>query len=141
MSTCLCRRHAVSPRCPKHGWGWRTKAKLMTLWLYLVVLAFAVVGTARGAVAERPKWLPAKWYRLARCETGMRWRWGSQFAHPIYGGAFGIYIPTWQMYARPGEPRYPWNASPRLQLVVARRIAARHTMYSWGCWRNAWVRG
>jgi len=32
-------------------------------------------------------WLPAKWYRIARCETGVRWDWDSG----SYVSAFGIY--------------------------------------------------
>lgn len=32
-------------------------------------------------------WLPAVWYRLARCETAVRWDWDSG----TYVSAFGIY--------------------------------------------------
>lgn len=100
----------------------------------LAVLAFPA--GPGGANMARPSWLPGQWYRLGVCETGLRWRWNSG----TYEGAFGIYHGTWDTYRRSGEPAAAYLAGPKTQLRVARRIAARHSMYAWGCWKHGWVR-
>jgi hypothetical protein len=106
----------------------------------VAIIAFVIVFFWAAATADgqrRPSWLPAHWYRLGLCETHLNWRWNSG----TYEGAFGIYYGTWDTYRRGNEPRAGYLASPKVQLRVARRIAARHSMYAWGCWRHAWVRG
>jgi len=131
-----CRRHAVDPCSPVHGIG--SKRYVANLAGLVALVAVVVIGmfTAR-AEAARPNWLPAKWYRLGKCETGLRWKWNSG----SYEGAFGIYWGTWDAYRRPNEARAGYLASPRVQLRVARRIARAHSMYAWGCWNHGWVRG
>ncbi len=103
--------------------------------VFTIVLFWAMATASDAGV--RPSWLPPVWYRLGMCETRLSWRWNSG----TYEGAFGIYYGTWDTYRRSNEPRAAYLASPQIQLRVARRIAARHSMYAWGCYRHAWVRG
>jgi len=78
---------------------------------------------------EWQRWLPAKWYRIARCETGVRWDWNSG----TYQGAFGFYWGTWDAYRLPGMPSEAYLATPRQQWVVAERVRAVHGYGAWGC--------
>jgi Tfp pilus assembly protein PilV len=80
-------------------------------------------------------WLPAKWYRIARCETGVRWDWDSG----TYVSAFGIYRPAYAQFAGYIGQR-SWDApgvrTPREQFGVALAIWRRYGFSGWGC-RNA----
>jgi hypothetical protein len=69
-------------------------------------------------------WLPAKFYRVARCETGVRWDWDSG----TYVSAFGIIRVAYEWY-------HPWTGrnSPREQYEVASAIQARFGWSAWGC--------
>jgi len=77
-------------------------------------------------------WLPAKWYRIARCETGVRWDWNSG----SYQGAFGFAVSSWDAFRRPGHPTEAYLATPRQQYEVALAIWRRFGFSGWGC-RNA----
>ena len=106
--------------------------------LSLVVLNIILFLASKAyAHSPRPHWLPEGWYRLGVCETGLNWRMhGSQ-----YSGAFGFYNGTWLAYGGGRFAAYADGASPRAQLWVARRVAARVGLSAWGCYRNnAWVR-
>lgn len=83
------------------------------------------------------EWLPAKWQRIARCETGIRWHWDSG----TYVSAFGIYRPGYSQYAheigqlswdetRSRRHRYP---TPHEQFNVAMRIYGHFGYGAWGC--------
>jgi hypothetical protein len=48
--TCTCRRHAVSPDCPRHGWSRSSRLGLVACAAYFVVVCVAVVVTAQGGV-------------------------------------------------------------------------------------------
>jgi hypothetical protein len=69
-------------------------------------------------------WLPAKFYRVARCETGVRWDWDSG----TYVSAFGIIRVAYEWY-------HPWTGhnSPREQYEVAAAIQRRFGWGAWGC--------
>ncbi len=69
-------------------------------------------------------WLPAKYYRVARCETGVRWDWDSG----TYVSAFGIIRVAYEWY-------HPWTGrnSPREQYEVAAAIQRRFGWSAWGC--------
>jgi len=54
VNRCLCSRHAVSPRCPRHGWGWRGKLGILALVAYLIVLVLAVLTAPAEAVVVLP---------------------------------------------------------------------------------------
>ena len=77
-------------------------------------------------------WLPAKWVRVARCETGVRWDWNSG----AYQGAFGFAVSSWDAFRLPGYPSEAYLATPRQQYEVALLIWRRYGLSGWGC-RNA----
>jgi hypothetical protein len=77
-------------------------------------------------------WLPAKWYRIARCETGVRWDWNSG----AYQGAFGFAVSSWDSFRPTGYPSEAYLATPRQQWQVALAIWRRYGFSGWGC-RNA----
>lgn len=76
--------------------------------------------------------MPAKWVRIANCETGIRFDWDSG----AYQGAFGFAVSSWDAFRPPGFPSEAYEASPRQQFIVAERIRARFGYSGWGC-RNA----
>lgn len=78
------------------------------------------------------QWLPAKWVRIARCETGMRWDWNSG----RYQGSFGFAVSSWDAFRPPGYPSEAYLASPWEQYQVALAIYRRYGLSGWGC-RNA----
>jgi hypothetical protein len=85
---------------------------------------------------EWRRWLPAKWYRIARCETGVRWDWDSG----TYVSAFGIYRAGYaDDAAHVGLPSWdaPGQRTPREQYLTALSHYRLHGGFSgWGC-RNA----
>lgn len=84
-------------------------------------------------------WLPAKFKRVAICETGYngapRWDWDSG----VYVSAFGIIRSAYRDFAHQLGLR-SWDESgirsPREQYRVAAAIQARYSWNAWGC-RNA----
>jgi hypothetical protein len=93
------------------------------------------------AQAPHPKWLPEGWYRLGVCETGLNWR----MVGSTYSGAFGFYNGTWVAFGGLRYASYAGLASPRQQLLIARRVASRVGLSAWGCYTRAdslgaWVR-
>jgi hypothetical protein len=83
-------------------------------------------------------WLPAKWQRIAICETGLNWR----HSNSSYEGAFGFALQSWDSFVGSADPKagpYPANAylaTPRQQYEVALAIYRRYGLSGWGC-RNA----
>ena len=83
-------------------------------------------------------WLPAKWQRIAICETGMNWR----HSNSSYEGAFGFAKSSWDSFKYHADRKagpYPedaWQATPRQQYEVALAIWRRYGLSGWGC-RNA----
>lgn len=79
-------------------------------------------------------WMPAKFYRVARCETGARWDWDSrQFdaqGHYVggYVSAFGIYWPAYESIRH-----WTGHNTPREQYNVAASIQSRYGWGAWGC--------
>jgi hypothetical protein len=73
------------------------------------------------------------WDRLAMCETGGDWRWGSQFADPAYEGGIGFATSTWLAYRLPGYPLEAWRATRDEQIAVGRRVLAAVGPGAWGC--------
>jgi len=70
---------------------------------------------------EWQRWLPAKFYRVARCETGVDWRFDSG----TYVSAFGI--------IRVAFPSWNGRNTPREQYEVAAAIQRRYGWGAWGC--------
>jgi len=125
---------------------------MRALAVVLATLALAATATA-GPKPDRPEhwqpgkgnqawqwrwevWLPEKWQRIARCETGLN------FAHAnsSYVSAFGIWRPIYNADARAMHSK-PWNdanpPSPWHQYRAALGHYRQHGGYSgWGC-RNA----
>lgn len=99
--------------------------------LALAALVLATTAAAQPARSTQPSWLPNVWWRLAVCETGGNWR----HLAGSFQGAFGIYDGTWDTYRLPGFPTDAHRATPKQQYRVAQRIAAKHSMYAWGCYR------
>ncbi|HVB27692.1 MAG TPA: transglycosylase family protein [Mycobacteriales bacterium] len=73
------------------------------------------------------------WDRLAQCETGGDWRWGSQFVSPVYEGGIGFARSTWIAYRLPGYPWQAWRATRDQQIAVGRRVLAAAGPGAWGC--------
>jgi hypothetical protein len=117
---------AKKPTCPRYlARLWRSKA-------HAARLEFERWHRYHYAWRE---WLPAKWVRIARCETGLRWNWNSG----TYQGAFGFYYGSWDAFmpqaARKARP-YPseaYEATPRQQYEVALAIWRRYEFSGWGC--------
>lgn len=80
-------------------------------------------------------WLPAKWYRVARCETGPNWH----HANSSYVSAFGISVREYDrdaayMGVRPWYVRGKGNPSPWEQWQAAVGHYKRFGGFSgWGC--------
>lgn len=137
---CICRRHAVSPRCPRHGWGWRVRLGIATATAYFVMVVLAVfTAPADGHYTAKPGWMSKFAWAVAVCETG-KGHTHPDFRHrgSKYGGAWGWFIPTWQLDRFSGMPRYPWLASPRQQYRVFLR--GRERGRYWGCIANGGYR-
>ena len=115
--------------------------------LVILVIANAALYVAKAAAHHRrhdaywrayswQDWLPAKWQRIARCETGIDWRWDSG----TYVSAFGIYRSGYAADARAvGLPSWdaPGHRTPRQQYLTALSHYRLHGGFSgWGC-RNA----
>jgi hypothetical protein len=79
------------------------------------------------------KWLPAKWYRVAHCETQVNWSHDSG----TYVSAFGIYRPAYaDDAAHIGLPSWdaPGHRTPREQYLTALSHYNLHGGFSgWGC--------
>jgi hypothetical protein len=78
-------------------------------------------------------WLPDKWQRIARCETGLNF----DHANGSYVSAFGIWRPIYNADARAMHSK-PWNdrvhPSPWHQYRAALGHYKMHGGYSgWGC--------
>jgi hypothetical protein len=91
---------------------------------------------------HEPAGVVAFWQRVAQCETGGDWRWGEQYASPVYEGGVGFAHTTWlawlhdrrSPFARLGLWRwYPhaWQA-PRLWQVAVAQFGLSVGGY-WGC--------
>lgn len=108
-----------------------------------VLAAVLVTGLSLGALgtearASGTRGVPAFWQRLADCETGGRWDWGSKHrpheGH-VYEGGLGFYWGTWKLWASHlklyGIYRHAYLAPPAVQVRVA-RYGLAHGGY-WGC--------
>ena len=73
------------------------------------------------------------WDRLALCETGGNWQWGSQYADPNFEGGIGFYHGTWLTYRPAGYPEHAFQASRVQQINVGRRVLAAAGPSAWGC--------
>lgn len=105
--------------------------------LLLACIVLAAAGPAHGWDAQpRPRWLPKVWWAIGMCETGLNWTHRTR----DYQGAFGFYAGSWDAFAPAGFPAEAYLASPRQQLVVARRIHARYGFTGWGCWTHGGYR-
>lgn len=106
--------------------------KVLATTVAVLAVALSLAGAAHAQKQTRPTWLPEIWWKIAWCETHANWRHDSG----TYQGAFGMYHGTWDTYRLPGYPAEAYNATPRQQYAVARRVAANHTLNAWGCYRN-----
>jgi hypothetical protein len=96
-----------------------------------IVLALILAAEARGLSPDRI----AFWKGVARCETGERWDWGSQYRNPIYEGGVGFATTTWRAWAAALGllRRYPdaFDAPMLVQMRVAEYGLERGGY--WGC--------
>lgn len=82
-----------------------------------------------------PKWLPAGWRGIARCETGLNWH----HSNSSFQGAFGFAVSSWDNFVGSADPKagpYPseaYLATPRQQYEVALAIYRRYGLSGWGC--------
>ncbi len=74
-------------------------------------------------------WLPAKWQRIAQCETQTNW----QHYNSSYEGAFGFATASWDNFKPAGYPDHASQASPWQQYQVALAIWRRYGFSGWGC--------
>jgi hypothetical protein len=73
------------------------------------------------------------WDRLAQCETGGNWSWGSQYVNPTFEGGIGFYHGTWLAYRPAGYPDHAYLATRVQQINVGRRVLAAVGPNAWGC--------
>lgn len=85
----------------------------------------------------------AFWDRVAQCETGGDWQWGSQFSSPIYEGGVGFATSTWAAWIR--DPAAPWHRlrpwrwfehafeAPRLWQIAVAQFGLTVRGGYWGC--------
>lgn len=99
----------------------KAAASLLTL---LTALAFAPAAVAR----ERANVPAGVWKLLAECESGADWRYNGPSGHD---GAFQFHPSTWAAHRLSGYPRFAWQATPRQQVRVARRVLAAQ---GWAAW-------
>lgn len=108
---------------------------------YLAKQARARAQRARAAYLkwsyewEWQKWMPAKFQRVAMCETHQRWDWDSG----TYVSAFGIIRSGYATFAHAlGLPAWDETRvhTPRQEYLVAAALQRRYSWSAWGC-RNA----
>lgn len=94
---------------------------------------------AQGTSQEEPAWTTAGfWDRVAACETGGRWDWGSRHRPAegtTYEGGVGFYHGTWVAWAGAVRllARYPHAyQAPRLVQIAVAQYGYAHRGY-WGC--------
>lgn len=97
--------------------------------LAILILLLYAAHTAAAARA-RPQFLTAVEWAVALCETGGNWRHHNR----DYQGAFGFYRGSWDAFKPAGYPAEAYDATPRQQTTVMRRIRARYGWTGWGCY-------
>lgn len=119
--------------------------------ILLTLLALVLVAAAPSQAGTKPsfiktydqwvyhfswrQWLPAKWQRIAMCETHLNWR----HANSSFQGAFGFATSSWDSFVPRADPKagpYPseaYLATPRQQYEVALAIYRRYGLSGWGC--------
>jgi hypothetical protein len=102
----------------------------------LILLCLAPLAARAAAVPARPAWLPKVWWAIGMCETRLDWRHNSG----TYEGAFGFYKGSWDRFRPPAFPDAAYDATPRQQFIVAKRIWARYGFTGWGCYTNGGYR-
>ena len=75
--------------------------------------------------ATVPEW---PWRRLAECESGRHWSYNGSSG---YDGGIQFHPGTWSSFKLARYPRFAWQASPRMQVLVGRRVLASQ---GWGAW-------
>ncbi len=93
----------------------------------LVLTISAILATVAHA-ASRPAFVTRMEWAVALCETGGDWRHHTR----DYQGAYGFYRGSWDAF-RGSFPSEAYNATPRQQTIVMRRIRARYGWSGWGC--------
>lgn len=106
----------------------------LAILLALLILA-NLADSARGAPTPDPYLTPMEW-AVGMCETKLNWKHRTR----DYQGAFGFYSGSWDAFRPAGYPTEAYNATPRQQTVVMRRIRARYGWTGWGCVTNGGYR-
>jgi Transglycosylase-like domain len=72
--------------------------------------------------------IPGVWLALAWCESRQRWTHNGSSG---FDGGLQFHPDTWSRYRRRFEPPYAYQASPLLQVSVARRVLAAEGWHAW----------
>lgn len=139
---CTCRKHAIDPRCPRHGNSSAFARGLSAVAAFYVALVIAVIWTAHADAhrnASRPGWMSPFAWAVAVCETGKGHN-HPDFRHHSgsYGGAWGWFSGTWLLDRPQGFPSRAYLATPREQYRVFQIGRARGRY--WGCIANGGYR-
>lgn len=108
---------------------------MMTTLAIITTLTYITAANA-WTTKPRPPWLPKIWWAIGMCETGLDYRHNSG----AYQGAYGFYRGSWDAFKPAGYPAEAYQATPRQQLTVARRIYARYGLTGWGCYTHGGYR-
>jgi hypothetical protein len=68
------------------------------------------------------------WGRIAGCESNRRWAYNGSSG---FDGGIQFHPETWSSFKLTGYPRYAWQASPRMQVMVGERVLATQGWRAW----------
>lgn len=68
------------------------------------------------------------WGVLSECESNRRWAYNGT---SNYDGGIQFHPGTWSSFKMDRYPRFAWQASPRMQVLVGKRVLASQ---GWGAW-------
>jgi hypothetical protein len=106
--------------------------------LTVAVLTLALAGGA--ALPADAHGYDRRWICLAHYESTHRWQYNG-----VHDGGLQFSPRTWTAYTGSSAPRYAWQASPRFQVTVAKRIAwygfyNNEPQGGASAWPNTWNR-
>lgn len=114
----------------------RSARRVLSRSVTVAALSVALAGGA--ALPADAHGYDRRWICLAHYESTHRWQYNG-----IHDGGLQFSPRTWTAYTGSSAPRYAWQASPRFQVKVAKRVAW-HGFYSnepqggASAWPNTW---
>lgn len=110
----------------------KTASRLSRIFAVIALIA-ALIAVAPPAHAHST----SNWTCLAHYESTHRWQYNG-----TYDGGLQFSVSTWREYTGSSAPAYAWQATPRFQIEVARRVVYkgfyRHEPQGWTAWRKNW---